>query len=501
MSKTYLLILDGLGIGDKGPGDAFHKAQTPYLDTIFDQNTRAELITHGSAVGLPDHQMGGSEVGHMTIGAGRVVRSAIKQIDDAIDSGDFYANIVLVQKMQKATEIGHIHLLGMVSDGGIHSHINHLHALIKMAQEHKINHIYVHAFLDGRDTEERSAARFLSTIDTQKNVTIASIHGRYYAMDRDENWDRTQESYRTLVGENGHTGRTRIAELQNYYACYDTSDYYFPPMLLDKNGFIDADDVCIFWNFRTDRMRQLCASLMDTNFDQFSRPYVVDSSDAVVFGDYYEGSKKAFIDADRPIKHTLGEVISAAGLKQLRLAETEKYNHVTFFMNGEKPEAFAGEDREMIPSPKVANYKDAPEMSAAEMAAFAVEKLKQGMYDFVMQNFANPDLVGHGGNLESAIQAVETVDKYTKQCVETALAAGYTVIVTADHGNCEKMLEDDEKTPNTSHTMNPVPCVILDKNGIKSVRKNGTLGDIAPTILEIMKLKKPEEMTGKSLLQ
>ncbi len=502
MKKAYLIILDGFGLGKGDKSDAIANAKKPFLDQLLNENKVVQLKTDGESVGLPSFQTGGSEVGHITIGSGRVVKPLLTKINDQIESGDFFKNKKLIQLFKQAKDKNRIHLMGLCSDGGIHSFLPHLFGLQKMAQEYEIENIFAHAFLDGRDVGERTAKEYLQQIDDQNIGRIASVGGRFFGMDRDQNWDRVHVHYDVLCHP-GHkaTNKSWPQIVNEFYNFSEKSDYYLPPTLLVKDGQIQAKDVVIFFNFRTDRARELSAALIDDEFKHFNRPVKIDIKNYGIFGDYYEGAVKPFSFGKESIPNTLGELISKAGGSQLRITETEKFNHVTFFFSGERKEEFPGEKRILIASPKCASYAEKPEMSARRQTNAALAEIKNNEYRLVVQNFANADLVGHSGNLEATEKAIEILDECLSKLIPAAQEKGYDIILTADHGNADEMIYPNGD-PSASHSKNLVPCIVLKQDkSVLNLRKKGTLADIAPTICELLGVKTPPEMTGESLIK
>ena len=498
MKKAYLIILDGFGLGKHDKGDAIFAAKTPFLDTIFSEYPIAHLKTDGECVGLPSFQTGGSEVGHITIGAGRAVKHLLTKINDLIESGEFFSNSILQELFSAAKEKKRIHFMGLCSDGGIHSFLPHLFGLQSMAKRFGIEHVFVHAFLDGRDVGERTAMEYLQQIEEQGTGSIASLGGRFYAMDRDTNWDRTQKAYDVLCHPSTQASSlTWEAYLQHYYATSDTSDYYVPPVLFQKEGQVQPDDVLIFFNYRTDRARQISATLCDEHFSEFDRPVRLLPEHYGIFGPYYADAKQPFHFGEEQVSHTLGECVAHTGAAQLRISETEKFNHVTFFFSGQRKEPFPGEERILIPSPKCASYAEKPEMSAREQTQAAKEAVRKKEYRLVVQNFANTDLVGHSGDFSAAVRATEVVDECLADLLPLLLENHYDVFVTADHGNSDEMFLPDGK-PNAAHTKNLVPFCWVSSDA-SPLRKKGDLRDIAPTVLDVLSLPIPEEMTGMSL--
>ncbi len=500
MNKVHLIVLDGVGYGKKDAGDAFFHAHTPYIDSLLSQHPNTTLKTYGASVGLPEFQTGGSEVGHITLGAGRPVKHLLTKINDQIESGEFFTNPVLVQLHEKAAKLGRIHYMGLLSDGGIHSFQPHLYGLLKMAQSYGIEQVFIHGALDGRDVGERTAREFLRELDT-KNGTIASLCGRFYMMDRDQNWDRIEKSYAVLTGKTPSTSSDWQSYLDDYYAHHTESDYYAQPVLLQKEGAMRPDDVLINFNFRTDRMRQISSALCDDEFSLFQRDIQINPNNYGVFGSYYEGAHVVFaLGGAQSIQNTFGAVIEHYKKTQLRITETEKFNHVTFFFSGERKEKFEGEDRILLPSPKCPSYAEKPEMSAHAQTEALLESIEHHAYDAVIQNYANGDLVGHSGSFKAAVRAVEVVDECLSKVVPFMKEKGYDILILADHGNCDQMLYENGEVC-ASHTKNPVPCILIsDRYASHHMRDGGTLADVAPTLLTLLGLPIPDEMTGSSLI-
>lgn len=502
---TLLMILDGFGLGSPGPGNAISLAKTPHLDNLWRHAPYTEILASGDAVGLPKGQMGNSEVGHLNLGAGRVVYQELTRITNAIEDGSFFTNSVLVDAM-KAARRGHsLHLMGLVSDGGVHSHLDHLKGLLRMAKNDGVSDVFVHAFLDGRDVPPQSALTYLNDLEefmVQEGVgQIATVSGRFYAMDRDQRWNRSELAFNAMVYGQGQEGRTAVQVVKDSYEAGVTDEFVIPTVLTNHGepiATIKDEDVVIFFNFRPDRARQLTCAMTEENFEDFPR-YPFPTMKFVTMTQYdarFSGVQVAF--ANEVPKNTLGEYLSNQGLTQLRTAETEKYPHVTFFFNGGREMPYPGEGRYLVPSPKVATYDEKPEMSAVEVTDYVVSAIRQQKYDFIVLNYANCDMVGHTGNIEATVKAVETVDA----CVGRVLGAmkevhGMTVI-TADHGNADYMLDDIGQMV-TSHSTAPVPLWVVGADSI--TLKPGRLADVAPTILELMNLEKPVEMTGDSLLK
>ncbi len=502
---TLLMILDGFGLGSPGPGNAISLARTPHLDNLWHHAPYTEILASGDAVGLPKGQMGNSEVGHLNLGAGRVVYQELTRITNAIEDGSFFTNSVLVDAM-KAARRGHsLHLIGLVSDGGVHSHLDHLKGLLRMAKNVGVSDVFVHVFLDGRDVPPQSALTYLNDLEefmVQEGVgQIATVSGRFYAMDRDQRWNRSELAFNAMVHGQGQEGRTAVQVVKDSYEAGVTDEFVIPTVLTNHGepiATIKDEDVVIFFNFRPDRARQLTRAMTEENFEDFPR-YPFPTMKFVTMTQYdarFNGVQVAFVN-EIP-KNTLGEYLSNQGLTQLRTAETEKYPHVTFFFNGGREMPYPGEDRYLVPSPKVTTYDEKPEMSAVEVTDYVVSAIRQQKYDFIVLNYANCDMVGHTGNIEATVKAVETVDA----CVGRVLGAmkevhGMTVI-TADHGNADYMLDDIGQMV-TSHSTAPVPLWVVGADSI--TLKPGRLADVAPTILELMNLEKPVEMTGNSLLK
>ena len=502
--KVILLILDGWGITQNPKVSAIFNAKTPYINSLYDTYPSSELRTDGEHVGLPDGQMGNSEVGHMNLGAGRIVYQNLAKINIAVREGKLSKEEELLNAFKYARDHQkNLHLLGLVSNGGIHSHINHVKGLLSAANEHDVRNVFLHAFTDGRDCDPKSGAYFIDDIQKHMGNTtgeLASVTGRYYAMDRDKRWERVKFAYDALVNGVGETSTNAINSIQKSYDNKITDEFIKPIIMMDESnhpkGLIKEDDVVIFFNFRTDRGRQLTEVLSQKDHLEFLMHKK--SLYFVTLTNYDKTFKniKVVYNSEN-IENTLGEVLETAKKKQIRIAETEKYPHVTFFFSGGREKEFIGEKRLLCPSPKVATYDLKPEMSAYEIRDAIVPELEKGEVDFICLNFANGDMVGHTGVFDAAVKACETVDKCTKDVVSTGLQNGYTTLLIADHGNCETMMNPDG-SPHTAHTTNPVPMILIDEE-IKFI-KNGVLGDIAPTILELMGVQQPKEMTRKSLL-
>ena len=499
---VMLVILDGWGWREEAADNAIRQAKTPAFDRLWDAGPRAFLRTSGRDVGLPDGQMGNSEVGHLKIGAGRVVMQDLPRISDAIASGEIARMPALTGLIAKLkTSGGTCHLLGLVSPGGVHSHQDHAAALAKILTGAGVPAV-VHALTDGRDTPPQSAAddlrRLLAALP--KSVPVATVCGRYYAMDRDKRWERVQKAYDAIVDADAPSFPDASAVIADAYAKKQFDEFIVPATVGGYRGIKDGDGVLCF-NFRADRVREILAAMLDPEFSGFPRKRQVRFAAAVGMAQYSDALDKlmATIFPPQTFANILGEVVEAAGRTQLRMAETEKYPHVTYFLNGGREQPYTGEDRIMVPSPKVATYDLQPEMSAPELTAKAVAAIKSGKYDLIVLNFANPDMVGHTGSLPAAIKAVETVDHSLGQIADAVSGAGGALLVTADHGNCELMRDPTTGGPHTAHTTNPVPLVLLGARN-RTLVAEGRLADLAPTLLELMDLPKPPEMNGVSLL-
>ena len=510
-TPTLLLILDGWGQGVPNTGNAIYVARTPYMDQILGTAPRTTLTCSGKAVGLPPGQMGNSEVGHLNIGAGRIVYQDIVRIDAAIADGSLFHNSTLTGLMQEVKSKGSaLHFLGLVSDGGVHSQQDHLYALIRMAQDQSLDNIVVHAFLDGRDTPPSSGLEYVRDLQKVLQETgvgrIGSVSGRYYAMDRDKRWDRTSLAYDALVRGRGRQSRDPVQAVEEAYARGETDEFVLPTVILnpeqEPKGIIQDQDGVFFFNFRADRIRQLVRAFTEPEFDQFDvspRP-VLSIAASMTMYDAHFTLPVAF--APQELRNILGEVCAGHGLAQLRLAETEKYAHVTYFFNGGVEDPFPGEDRILVPSPKdVATYDQKPEMSVHEVTETLIREWQKKRYSLVICNFANLDMVGHTGNFQATVQACEAVDECLGRVMESVLGAGGRMLVTADHGNADVML-DEQGGIQTAHSMNPVPFVWLENDyQAPGLRDEGILGDIAPTILDLWGMDKPNEMTGQSLVR
>ena len=500
--KVILIIMDGWGLGKKKESDAIQNANVPFVSSLYKKYPNTTLVTCGEAVGLPDGQMGNSEVGHLNLGAGRIVYQELERINVAVKNGEFQKNEVLLNSLKYAKENNKsLHLLGLVSDGGVHSHINHLKAITLLCKEKNIENVYVHAFTDGRDTDPKSGLNFLEDLQKHLDKTtgkIATINGRYYAMDRDKRWERVKIAYDALVHRTGGVTGNIFSAITSSYEKNITDEFLLPIINTDTPGSgIQDGDAVICFNFRTDRCREITEALTQTAFpDCNMKPLQLDYTTMTMYNHIYKNIHVIFEKDD--LANTLGEILSAHNKKQIRIAETEKYPHVTFFFSGGREVPFEGEKRIMIPSPKVATYNLKPEMSANEVTDALLPEIKNKTADFICLNYANADMVGHTGVWEAVIQAVETVDKCVEKVITAGLENGYTIFLTADHGNADYMINEDG-TPNTAHTLNLVPFFIIDKDW-KGKIKNGKLGDLAPTILTMMQLPIPPQMTGEILI-
>ncbi len=501
------MILDGWGIAPNIAVSAVDAAKTPFINSLYPKYPHSKLQASGLFVGLPDGQMGNSEVGHMNLGAGRIVYQNLVRINKAVAENTLVQEPVLAEAFDFAKKNKKkFHLIGLVSDGGVHSHIDHLKALCVAANEAGLEKVFVHAFTDGRDTDPKSGLGFLNDLQNTCNETgarIATATGRYFAMDRDNRWERVKLAYDAMVnGVGQEVGEGYLLDtISASYEAGVTDEFIKPIVIIDADenpiGSIEEGDVVLCFNFRTDRGREITQALTQKDFpEQAMKKLNLYYLTMTEYDKTFQNVKVIFDDSNVPV--TLGEVLEKAGKKQIRMAETEKYPHVTFFFSGGREELFVGQKNMMSPSPKVATYDLAPEMSATNLRDALIPELEKEEVDFVCLNFANPDMVGHTGVFEAVVKAVETVDKCAEAVVKTGLAHGYTFIIIADHGNAEYMINEDG-TPNTAHTTNPVPCILVDNNYQKPIH-DGKLGDIAPTILALMGVEKPKEMTGLSLL-
>lgn len=493
-SPTVLCILDGWGHSNLFPHNAIAKAHTPTWDMMLKKYPNTLIQASESFVGLPHGQMGNSEVGHMNIGAGQVILQDLPRIDNAIATRQLEENTALKTLIAKLKiSNGTCHILGLLSDGGVHSHLNHINAVINILKINNVN-VKLHAFLDGRDTPPQSALKYIKEFEPQD---FATIGGRFYGMDRDQRWERVEPAYNAIALGMGPKSTTAINALENNYNQNITDEFATPTIINNYSGMKDGDAI-LMANFRADRAREILTALLDSNFNHFNRHNIVSFSCAAGMTEYSSilASKMLTLFPPLEIKNTLGEVVAKAGLTQLRIAETEKYAHVTFFLNGGREEPFVGEDRILVPSPKVKTYDLKPEMSAYQLTEELLEIMHQ--YDLIVINYANTDMVGHTGNEKATILAVEAVDKCLGKTLERVTELGGKMLITADHGNAEEMLNEHTHEPHTAHTCNPVPCIITGVHNI-TLRNDGCLCDVAPTILKIMQIEKPQEMTAESL--
>jgi 2,3-bisphosphoglycerate-independent phosphoglycerate mutase len=504
--KVLLMILDGWGIATNKAVSAVDQAETPFVDSLYEKYPNSKLEASGLAVGLPEGQMGNSEVGHMNIGAGRVVYQDLVRINKAIDEREIDSNSVLTAAFDYAAEQGRkVHLIGLLSDGGVHSHIKHLEGILSMARRRDVKNLFVHAFTDGRDTDPHSGVRFIRELQEhllKSTGRLASVIGRYYAMDRDRRWERVRLAYDLLVHGKGERTSDVLAAVQQSYRNDITDEFIKPIVVTGADGnplaTIQPDDVVICYNFRTDRGRQITEALTQRDFpDHGMRALPLYYITMTTYDETFRGIRTVF-DKDN-LNNTLGEILERNGRKQIRIAETEKYPHVTFFFSGGREQPFKGESRILCPSPKVPTYDLQPEMSANDIKDRIIPELDRKSADFICLNFANPDMVGHTGVFEAAVKACETVDYCAGKVTEAALRNGYATIIIADHGNADVMINPDG-TPNTAHTTNLVPCILVDQD-FRGKIKNGKLGDLAPTILTLMGIPIPKEMTGHVLIE
>lgn len=500
--KVILIIMDGWGIGNGGKSDAIAHSKTPFVDSLYKNYTNSTLKTCGEDVGLPDGQMGNSEVGHLNLGAGRIVYQELQRININIRDRSFAKNKYLLDALNYAKDNNRkLHLMGLVSDGGVHSHINHLKSLLSICNENDLKKVFVHAFTDGRDTDPKSGLGFITELIDHTKITtgaIASVIGRYYAMDRDKRWERIKVAYDAMVNNVGTTSHNLIETIQAFYDKGITDEFLTPIINKDiENSKIENGDVVICFNFRTDRCREITEALSQNDLPEYGMKALDLFYCTMTEYDHSFKNVHTFFKTDN-LNNTLGEVLSNEGKNQLRIAETEKYPHVSFFFSGGREIPFKNEDRIMIPSPKVATYDLQPEMSALVLTETVIEQIKTEKYDFICLNFANADMVGHSGVWDAVVKAVETVDKCVEKIVNVALKLNYALLITADHGNADYIINEDG-TPNTAHTKNLVPLFLVD-NSKTEILKSGILGDVAPTVLKLMNIAIPAEMTGKVLI-
>jgi len=502
-----LCILDGWGLREEKKYNAILIGDTPYWDALTESVPMTRLVASGLAVGLPEGQMGNSEVGHLNIGAGRKVYQDLTRINKSIADGDFFENPVLVQGMDEAKENGKsIHLLGLLSDGGVHSHILQIIAMIELAKKRGVQSLFVHALLDGRDVPPTSAIRYIEQLEAAMQELglgkIATVSGRYYTMDRDKHWDRVEKGYQAMTQGLGHRAPTAVQAVQDAYERAENDEFVSPTVIEEQGkpvGTVMEGDSIIFCNFRADRAREITRAFVQEDFHGFAKPSL--HVRYICLTEYDETIDAPIAFPAQELRNTLGEVLAKAGLRQLRIAETEKYAHVTFFFNGGKEDANSGEDRVLIPSPSVSTYDLQPEMSAYEVTEKVIDAIDKETYDVIILNFANPDMVGHTGVLEAAVAAIETIDACLKNVVEAVKAHDGIVFLTADHGNCETMVNAETGKPHTAHTTNEVPFLVITKEPWDIELREGCLEDIAPTMLEVLEIAQPDDMTGKSLIK
>ena len=507
---TMLMILDGFGINENKEANAIKLANKPNIDSLMKKYPSTKIKPSGLAVGLPEGQMGNSEVGHTNIGAGRIVYQELTRITKSIEDGDFFQNEEFINAIENCKKNNsRLHILGLLSDGGVHSHNRHLYGLLEMAKRRDFENVYVHCFLDGRDTPPASGENYIMDLQEkmkEKGVgKIATISGRFYSMDRDKRWQRIEKAYRAMVYGEGIKSSNPINAIENSYQKEVFDEFVEPTVITTADGEtpiakIEKNDSVIFFNFRPDRAREITRAIVDKTFHEFKTKKM--NIYYVCFTAYDETMPNVHIAFKKEqIKNTLGEVISNKGLTQLRIAETEKYAHVTFFFNGGEEKQYTGEDRILVPSPKVETYDMQPEMSAYEVTEKVVEAIQSEKYNCIILNYANPDMVGHTGNIEAAIKAVEAIDECVGKVVKAINEKHANLIITADHGNCEQMIDYATGEPHTAHTTNLVPLILITDEANQKLKDDGKLADLAPTILDLMNIEKPEEMTGISLIE
>ena len=505
-----LVVLDGWGINDSLEGNAIALARKPFYDSLITDYPNTRLISSGEAVGLPDGQMGNSEVGHLNLGAGRIVYQDLTRINKSIKDGSFFKNQVLINGIKAALRAnGRLHLLGLLSDGGVHSSIDHLFSLIKMAKSFSIKEIYFHIILDGRDTPPLSGLGYVEKLEDEirnHNIgKIATVMGRYYAMDRDNRWERIEKAYNAMVIGSGELGRSAKEIINKSYSVGVSDEFMLPSVIHNSKGApigrVQDGDSLIFINFRADRAREITSALTEKRFNRFNRKEHPNLSSFTCMTSYNERFNLPVVYPQARLKKIFPEVISGLGLRQARIAETEKYAHVTYFFNGGDEKVFPGEERFLIPSPKdVATYDQKPEMSAYGVTDSAVHEISGNKYDFMLLNYANPDMVGHTGFMPAAIKAVEVIDKCLQKLISAVRKKDWVAIITSDHGNIEQMVDTKNSEPHTAHTTNQVPLIIIGQRKFE-LRCDGLLADVAPTMLDILGIEKPEEMTGSSLIK
>ena len=501
---VVLMILDGWGISKQTEGNAIAQSNTPNMDKLLSQYTHSQLLCSGEAVGLPDGQQGNSEVGHLNLGAGRVVYQELTRINKAVREHTLQENAAFQQVMDGCIASGKpLHLMGLVSPGGVHSHSDHLYGLLELARDKNVPQVYVHCFLDGRDVGPSTGLGFVQELEDKLSELgvgkIATVSGRYYAMDRDNRWERVEKAYLAMTQGIGETAESAAKAVEQSYAKGETDEFVLPTVVQTNGqptGMIGAGDGVIFFNFRGDRAREITKAFVNKEFDGFGREYL--GVNYVAMTQYEEGLDVTVAFPPQDLHNTLGQVLAANNIKQFRVAETEKYAHVTFFFNGGVEDPNPMEDRLLVPSPKVATYDLQPEMSAIAVKENLVQTIQNGDYPFLLVNFANTDMVGHTGIPEAAQKAVETVDACVGEVADAVLAAGGVLLITADHGNAEQMVDPVKGTPHTAHTANPVPFVVVSEKAYQA--KDGSLQDVAPTVLKLLGIEKPADMTGNSLI-
>lgn len=502
-TPTVLIILDGFGWREESNDNAIAHADAPTWQRLLTQYPHTLVATSGLDVGLPEGQMGNSEVGHMSLGSGRIVYQQITRIDKAIEDGEFFNNAAYCEAIDKAVNAGKaVHIMGLLSPGGVHSHQNHIFAMVKMAKQRGAKQIHVHAILDGRDTPPRSAEiylRELQVVCDENNATIASLIGRYFAMDRDNRWDRVEKAYKLFTQRQADFHAATAEEALTLAYARDENDEFLQATTIEGGQAVESGDALIFMNFRADRAREITHAFINPEFDGFSRPQPLQLAAFVMTTEYEANLDALCAYPAEELNNTLAEYVANAGKTQLRIAETEKYAHVTFFFSGGREDLYEGEQRILVPSPDVATYDLQPEMSAPEVTEKLVEAIKSGTYDLLVCNYANGDMVGHTGNFEASVKAVEALDKSLQQVTDAVLAMGGHCLITADHGNCELMFDHESGQVHTQHTTGPVPLMYVSQQP-KALKAGGRLADIAPTLLDLMGMEKPEEMTGVSLL-